>query len=125
MTELETLRAENATLKEDLERERMRLTACDVAALCNTDKTKAERIDSNSPYYSTSYLDTCNAVDREMNLRAENVRLVETLKDAENGLGWLLARARSYVHIRIDDATSAYHKVQEALAQAKKKADLE
>lgn len=74
------LRADLAELRAELENERMRLAACGVAALSNTDKTIKTRIDKDSPYYSASYQDVCSAVDREMQLRAEIVELRARLK---------------------------------------------
>jgi hypothetical protein len=55
----------------DLERERLRLAACGVAAMQNTPASVAERIGPGHPYYSASYGDVCRAVDREMALRAD------------------------------------------------------
>ena len=74
-------------LRAEAETERMRLAACGVAARANTEASRAERIDSTSPYYSASYADVCDAVDREIALRAEVERLrreVEVLRQFGN-----------------------------------------
>ncbi len=63
--------------EDELERERMRLAACMSAALGNTPSTAAERIGRDHPYWSASYGCVCDAVDREMALRAEVSRLRE------------------------------------------------
>lgn len=55
----------------EVETERMRVVACGVAALMNTEKTRSERILPDNPYYSASYADVCSAVDREMELRTQ------------------------------------------------------
>lgn len=75
----------------ELERERMRLAACGVAALANTSKIVADRIDKTNPYWSASYGAVCDAVDREMSLRAEVTRLRGLVEDAFRGgymFGW-------------------------------------
>lgn len=46
----------------------------------------------------------------------ENSRMREALKEAENGLGWLLARAGAYIHLRTDDSRAAYRRIQEVLS---------
>ena len=66
-------------LKEELENERIRLAGCGVAAMANTDETVKQRIGRDSPYWSASYGDVCDAVDREMKLRS---KLSEVLKEA-------------------------------------------
>lgn len=64
-TEIEQLRA-------DLEKEQMRLAACSVVALANTEETAKKARDSIHPdYRSAAMNDVANAVDREMALRAE------------------------------------------------------
>jgi len=55
----------------DLEHERLRLAACGVAALCNTEQSIAEQgITADNPYYSASYRDICDAVKREMDMKS-------------------------------------------------------
>lgn len=77
--ELKAKDAEIKKLNEECEVWRIKLAACGVAALSNTHKSiKDRRIDSNNPYYSASYSDVCDAVDREIALREDNEK-----KDAE------------------------------------------
>ncbi len=57
--QIAALMAERETLE-------LKLSACSVAALGNTPATVAERIAPSHPYYSASYGDVCNAVDREI-----------------------------------------------------------
>ena len=64
----------------ELERERMRLAACGVAAMSNTPETIAKRINADSDYFSASYSDVCRAVDREDAARAEAHSLREALR---------------------------------------------
>lgn len=63
--------AEIDSLRAELETERMRLAGCGVAAMSNTEDSRAQRIGRDSPYWSASYGDVCSMVDREMALRAE------------------------------------------------------
>lgn len=61
-----------ATLSADLERERMRLAGCGVAALCDTPKSaEAQRIGKDNPYWSASYGDVCRQIDELMRIRVE------------------------------------------------------
>ena len=53
----------------ELERERMRLAACGIAAMQNTPESIKQRIGRDSPYWSASYGDVCALVDREIELR--------------------------------------------------------
>ena len=72
-------------LEDELETERIRLAGCGVAAMCNTEQSiKQQRISKDSPYYSASYQDVCDAVDREMKLRAENAELCKQLELEHN-----------------------------------------
>ena len=72
----------------ELERERLRLAACGVAAMSNTEDGRAKRIGKDNPCWSASYGDVCAAVDREMELRervaareAVIARLVEAMEE--------------------------------------------
>ena len=56
-------------LNNELETLRMQLAACGVAALCNTKSSSIDRIGRDNLYWSASYQDVCNAVDREIALR--------------------------------------------------------
>lgn len=78
-----------AKLQEELERERMRLAGCGVAAMSNTPETVKERITPDNPYYSASYGDVCRAVDREMKLQEEVRVLREALESIANPLAYL------------------------------------
>jgi len=68
--EFEKLKAENEALKTELEAERIRLAACSVAALENTEESIKNRLTPENEYYSASYDDVCRAVDREMKHRS-------------------------------------------------------
>ena len=72
--------AELTRLRGEVERERMQLTACGVAAQCNTKKSFDENlIQPDNPYYSASYSDVLQCVQREMDLRAQVERLTDSL----------------------------------------------
>lgn len=75
--EIYELLEERDRLIEEVEVERMKVVACGVAATQNTEFTRQQRIPRDNPYYSASYADVCNAVDREMELRSK----VETIAD--------------------------------------------
>ncbi len=60
----EAIRAEN-------ERLIVQLAGCGVAALGNTESSKAHRAKQGDYGYSESYADVCRAVDREIELRAQ------------------------------------------------------
>ena len=66
-------------LRAEVERLRMQLAACGVAAMGNTPETAAQRITRDNPYWSASYGDVCAAVDREMLLRGKLVEAREAL----------------------------------------------
>lgn len=56
----------------EIEKLRIQLAACGVAALSNTRKAIEEQgIDKDNPYYSASYSDVCDAVNREIEHREE------------------------------------------------------
>lgn len=54
----------------DAEFERMRLAACGVGAMSNTEKTRAKRLPHGHMYSSGSYEDVCRLADAEMSARA-------------------------------------------------------
>jgi len=62
-------------LEKNYETLQMKLVACGIAAMQNTENSIKERLSSDHEYYSASYQDVCNAVDREMKLESENKRL--------------------------------------------------
>jgi hypothetical protein len=95
---LEALQAENAKLKEELERERMRLAACGVAALENTKNCVNTRISKDNPYYSESYSTVCRAVDEEIRLRDENTAQVARIAELKSAV-----KANHDHHIEYDD----------------------
>lgn len=66
-----TANEEIAALKEDLETERMRLTACGVIAMANTRETAEEARKMRPEYRSASLGDVERAVDCEMQYREE------------------------------------------------------
>ena len=75
-----TAKAEIERLRAELERERMRLVACSVAAIQNTRKSARDRITSESWAWSASYGDICRAVDREITER-ERAERAEAERD--------------------------------------------
>ncbi len=74
---------ERRQLKDWLDADRMRLTACGVAAGQNTETTVKARLGRDSLYYSASYSDVCGAIDREMNLIAQLAKAMKALKQAD------------------------------------------
>jgi len=71
----------SAELRKELETERMRLAACGVASMSNTtESAKAQRITRDNPYWSASYGDICNMVDREIKLRSLNAEMLRALE---------------------------------------------
>jgi hypothetical protein len=66
--------------RDELEILRGQLAGCGVAALQNSTAAIQYRITRDNPYWSASYGDVCAAVDREMELRAENAKLREALE---------------------------------------------
>lgn len=66
-------------LKNELEKERMRLVACGVVALANTKESAKLARKMHDDYWCASVRDVANMVDREINLR-------EALKVAEDAL---------------------------------------
>jgi hypothetical protein len=71
---------------EELEKLRMQLAGCGVAAMQNTRDSVKDRITTDNPYWSASYGDVCNAVDSEIALREENARLRELLSEISNSI---------------------------------------
>jgi cobalamin biosynthesis Mg chelatase CobN len=99
---LTSLVAERDRLKEELERERLRLAACGVVAMSNTRETAKENRQVSDEYRSASFDDVCAAVDREMALR-ERVAELEAHKSVSVRL--LLAE-RNALKQRVADLES-------------------
>lgn len=81
------LKRGNDELRAELETERIRLAGCGVAALMNTEELKANRVSRDNPYWSASYQDVCNMVDREIELREELAtarKVIEKLREQRN-----------------------------------------
>ena len=57
------------TKDEEIEKLRIQLAACGVAAMQNTTESALNRITKDNPYWSVSYSDVCDAVDREIRNR--------------------------------------------------------
>lgn len=70
------------SLKDKIEQLRLQLAGCGVAALANTRDSAKQRIDRDSPYWSASYKDVCDAVDREMVLREQLLQCCLALEGA-------------------------------------------
>ena len=90
----DALHAATSELQNELEVERMRLAGCGVAAMANTEKTKADRLTKDNPYWSSSYGDVCAAVDREMKYRTSLEDMTESRdswKEMAQNLGISLA----------------------------------
>lgn len=68
-------------LRAELERERVRLAACGVAAMQNTRTSAKDRMPPDAWAWSASYSDVCRAVDNEMNER-ERAERAEAERDA-------------------------------------------
>ena len=77
--------AERDALRIELERERLRLSACGVAAMSNTRQTAEENRQVSDEYKSASFDEVCAAVDREMALR-ERVAELEAQPPAVSDL---------------------------------------
>lgn len=68
-SELNWLQDAILQLEKSLETERMRLAACGVVALANTQKSAKKVREMKSEYNSASLENVCSAVDREMKYR--------------------------------------------------------
>lgn len=75
----DAMREEIERLTAELETERMRLAACGVVALANTEQSAAKEREMLPEYRSASLADVERAVDREMQLRAERDELRDVL----------------------------------------------
>lgn len=70
-------------IKEELERERIRLAACGVVALSNTPESAAKAREMLPEYQSASCDDVARAVDKQMALEQQNRELREALLDVQ------------------------------------------
>jgi hypothetical protein len=110
---IEALQAEN-------ERLRVQLAGCGVAAMQNTESSKAQRVQKGSYGWSESYGDVCRAVDREIELRTERDALAAKLVPlADEGMSHLAAitprRSDETMHtygVRVGRAVEAAHGIQ-------------
>lgn len=86
------VQAQRDRLEAELERERIRLAACGVAAMANTlDSAVAAGISRESQYWSASYGDVVTAVEREMRLRLQRDALLEAMQNTAANLRSLAA----------------------------------
>lgn len=85
---IEQLTSEVIERDNEIDRLRMQLAACGVAALANTRESSAlDRIPPSNPAYSASYADVCAAVEREIAQREEIDRLrkqIEWMRNCDN-----------------------------------------
>ena len=73
----EKANAEIDKLQKDLERERMRLVACEVVALGNTPESAAKAREMRQEFCSTACDAVASAVDREMRYRESLEKIIE------------------------------------------------
>ncbi len=84
-----------AELEAKLETERLRLAACTAAVTYNTEATREPRLTPDHPFYSATYKDVCDAVDREMALRKQLDEVTGVLAElAQWKVQWTPGRAR-------------------------------
>jgi hypothetical protein len=78
---------DEAMIREDLERERMRLVACEVVALGNTKESAARAREMRQDFRSTACDAVAAAVDREMQYREalEKIVALNPEKDSTEG----------------------------------------
>lgn len=98
------LEAQLAASQAECERLRIQLAACGVAANANTWESAAEmRLNDKSPYWSESYSDVCNAVNREIEHR---------------GAATVLAKERGELRQQLAAANAEIERLQRELADA-------
>jgi len=83
LTQLVAAEARASDWAVELERIHVQLAGCGVAAMQNTEKSKAERATRWNHGWSESYESVCHAVDRELALRAELEKANEARKEAQ------------------------------------------
>jgi hypothetical protein len=113
----ESAERDKAHLQEELTTERLRLAAVTSAALGNTRANQAARLTWEHPYWSASYGDVCDAVDREIEhrealekLQHENERLrgecaqnQQLLLHVEGALSTVTTDANVNIALAIDE----------------------
>jgi hypothetical protein len=77
---------------DEAEYERMRLAACGIAALGNTEEAVKQRIGRDHQYFSASYDDVCRSVDAEIKYRDE----AAALKDENEKLRAEIAQLKKF-----------------------------
>lgn len=75
--EMNELQIQNTLLNAEIERLRVQLAGCGVAAMQNTEETVKDRIVEGDYGYSASYYDVCRAVDREIRYRDALERIIK------------------------------------------------
>lgn len=88
--------------QDELDIERLRLAACGVVAMQNTEESRKDRIGPNHRCYSASYMDVCRAVDAEIELRKQRDELLAALKDARELVDSWGAYASNYMQEKHD-----------------------
>jgi len=83
MQVISACRQQLANSENDLETERMRLSACGVIALCNTKKTADKQRKIHQDYKSDSLNNVIRAVDAEMDLREKLEHVQKQLVSAK------------------------------------------
>lgn len=104
------LTKQNDALKAENEKLRMQLVACGVAAMCNTEESAVkQRIEKDNHYWSASYGDVCDAVNREIKLRSRIAALREALKNMKDdyGNGCVVLRSDAKEVLTQDDKEAA------------------
>ena len=82
-----------AASQQEVETLRMQLAACGVAAMQDTEASRADRITRDSPYWTASYGDVCRQVDALIEARAQ---LAAAREDSAR-LDWLDAQRENDV----------------------------
>ena len=83
-TDASAIERERDALRDELERERMRLAGISAIALANTPESAAIARQCHVDYVSASMRDVCDAVDREMALRERVAALERDANERES-----------------------------------------
>jgi hypothetical protein len=100
------LHDEIASLKTELETERIRLAACGVIAMANTRDSAAKYREMHPDYESASAHDVAIAVDREMDLREQLAECKKLMEEATEYLWCIDSYASSQLAKRMVAAIS-------------------